>query len=59
MGRNKKIFALYRGDDLITSGTIDEIAAKRGLSPDTIRHYCRPAYRRRTSENAYRCVAVE
>jgi hypothetical protein len=31
--------ALYRGDELIDSGTIKEIAERRGVRKDTIRWY--------------------
>jgi hypothetical protein len=39
--------ALYRGDELIDSGTIKEIAERRGVRKDTIRWYLTGAGQRR------------
>jgi hypothetical protein len=39
--------ALYRGDELIDSGTIKEIAERRGVRKDTIRWYLTGAGHRR------------
>lgn len=55
--------ALYRGDDLIDSGTIQEIADRRGVQKMTIRYYLTPIGHRRAdarkkSESGIRGVRV-
>jgi hypothetical protein len=42
--------ALYRGDELIDSGTIKEIAERRGVRKDTIRWYLTGAGHRRADK---------
>lgn len=46
-----KMYALYKGDDLLGIGTLAEIAAERGVKVDTIYFYKSPSYRKRTSED--------
>jgi hypothetical protein len=41
--------AMYRGDELIDSGTIKEIAERRGVRKDAIRWYLTCAGCRRTA----------
>jgi hypothetical protein len=55
--------ALYRGDELIDSGTIKDIAERRGVRKDTIRWYLtgaghRRADRRKDQSKAMRVVRV-
>jgi hypothetical protein len=55
--------ALYRGDELIDSGTIKEIAERRGVRKDTIYWYTtaaghRRADRRKDQSQAVRAVRV-
>ena len=54
---------LYRGDDIIDSGTIQEIADRRGVLKSTIRWYLtgagfRRAERRKDQRKAIRVVRV-
>ena len=42
-----KEYALYKGEDLLEIGTIEEIAAKQNVKYDTIRFYGTPIYKRR------------
>lgn len=42
-----KIYALYKGETLLSTGTMWEIAEDMGVSIKTIRHYSFPAYRRK------------
>ena len=44
-------YALYKGDELLDIGTVREIAGRRGVKPDTISYYARPAYQRKGSGN--------
>ena len=57
-----KEYALYKGDDVIAVGTIQEIAAKTNVKPDTIRFYTSPAYEKRLAarkdKNARRMVCT-
>lgn len=45
-----KEYALYKGEELIATGTKREIAEKLGVSPSTVGYYGAPVYARRTSE---------
>jgi len=38
---------MMRGDQIIDEGTIGEVAARRGVQPETIRFYLTKAYERR------------
>lgn len=42
-----KEYALYKGDEFITIGTIDEIAERMGVKKKTIAHYKTPTYLRK------------
>lgn len=46
-GRKEKLFALYKGETMITSGTMQEISQETGLTIATLRFYHSPAYKRR------------
>lgn len=43
----RKIYAMYRGDELLCTGTVYEIAEKMDISVSTVRFYSMPAYRKR------------
>lgn len=59
-GEVHRVHALYRGEELLSIGTIEEIAEERGVSFNTIHHYKFPAYARRTKEgSALRLVCIE
>ena len=45
-----KEHALYKGDELIGTGTVKELADKFGVKPSTISYYHTPTYISRTSE---------
>ena len=56
----KKIFALYKGDEFIDLGTIDELSQRRGIKVNTLRWYARPSYRKqRKRDNCYEVFAIE
>lgn len=60
MKRKKRIYALYKGETYLFDGTIQQIANRLGISPNTVRYYGAPVYKRRTKDdgNAYRLVFV-
>lgn len=43
-----KEYALYKGEQMVAVGTINEIAAERGVKPATIRFYMSGVYQRRS-----------
>jgi hypothetical protein len=45
-----KEYALYKGDELLSIGTIKQIADMQGVHENTIRYYNTAAYRRKLSE---------
>lgn len=53
-GRKPGIYALYKGDEYVTSGTIEEIAAERGVTKGYLRWLRSPAYERRCKKWANR-----
>lgn len=57
--KTKKEYALYKGDDFITMGTIQEIADKLNLSFKTIYYYTTPLYKRRCKNSYKRLMMIE
>lgn len=47
MGRIKREYALYKGDELLAMGTKEEIAKKLGIKRNTVEFYGMPAARKR------------
>lgn len=45
--RDKRIYALYHGDENVCDGTISEIAEHEGVKRDSIYYLTTPCYRRR------------
>lgn len=45
MARPKKEYALYKGDECLAIGTIDEIAKQQGVKKKTILFYHSPWYK--------------
>ena len=54
-------YALYKGDTLLSVGTISEIAEEMGVKKDTILYYRRPVYqeRGRGKESGKRRVLIK
>lgn len=46
-----RIYALYKGDDLLADGTITEISEKTGKTINHLKFLTRPAYRKRIKPN--------
>lgn len=45
--RNENIYALYRGDEYIMDGTLDEIAHARHVKRNSVQWMLHPSYLRR------------
>lgn len=45
--KNKKKFAIYKGDTFICSGTASECAEILGVKDETVRYYLTPTYKKR------------
>jgi hypothetical protein len=41
------IYCLYKGEEFITTGNVDEIAEHVDKKPSTIKYYARESYKRR------------
>lgn len=54
-------YALYKGDDLLAIGTLEELAEFRGVTPNSIYYYSMPAYQRKARKkgNGKRLVAIK
>lgn len=46
----KKEYALYKGEEILCSGTIREIAKHQGIKEATVRFYARPSYKKRIKD---------
>ena len=53
-----KVYALYKGEEFITEGTVYDISNETGTSVNTLRFYSTPAWRKRTKDNAKRLVCI-
>ena len=47
MTKTNKIYALYKGEELIATGTMLQIAYKTGVKLRTIKFYNTPTYKKR------------
>lgn len=48
--RRTKVFAAYRGDTYLMTGTKFQLAEYLGVEPDTIKWYSTPSYRKRVED---------
>lgn len=56
----EKEYALYKGEKLLSMGTIREIAEELNVQEVSIKHYMTPTYAKRTSErNGRRLVELD
>lgn len=53
-----KIYALYKGDEYITDGTLEELARKTGKKEATLKFMTTPSYVSRISDKALRLVSL-
>lgn len=54
-----RVFAVYRGEVLLASGTIKECAKQLDVKESSVTFYRTPTYAKRTSENARRLVRLD
>lgn len=57
-----KEYALYKGEQMVAIGTVNEIAEDRGVKPETIRFYMSGVYQRRAKSkinNRLQLVKIE
>lgn len=55
-----KIYELYKGYELLATGTVNEIAHEVGVKPATVRFYGSPAHQRRVKgENTRMLMEVD
>ncbi|EPC3895862.1 hypothetical protein ACRZK3_000300 [Listeria monocytogenes] len=52
-------YALYKADELLIIGTVDELAEFQKVKCETILFYATPSYRKRTSEKGLRTIRLE
>jgi len=48
----KQVYALYKGDDLLTIGTITEIALNQNVKPNTVKFYGTKVYKDRIKKRS-------
>lgn len=53
-----KIYALYKGEDLLADGTIQEISEKTGKTTDFLKWMTYPTYKERCKPNGKRLQMV-
>lgn len=50
--RNQNIYAMYKGDTYICEGTLDELAAQRGISYRSMQWYLSPSSQKRIEQQS-------
>lgn len=55
-GRPPGIYAMYKGEEVLAMGTIEEIAQKMGITIETVRYMTSPSHRKRCRGNNHREV---
>lgn len=56
----KQEYAIYKGDDLVDMGTLQELAQRRGIKAKNLLYMGTPTYARRTNpDRATRLVKLE
>jgi hypothetical protein len=53
------MYALYKGDNILTIGTIRELALYLGVKERTVMFYSTPTYRKRNKGNNYLVIKIE
>ena len=54
-----KEYAMYKGDECIAIGTIDEIAKRLNVKVKTIKFYLTPTYKKRVKKSKNRRELIE
>lgn len=52
-------YALYKCEELLKIGTVDELAEFRKVKRETILFYATPTYRKRTTEKGLRVIKLD
>ncbi|EGC1201767.1 hypothetical protein H8479_000043 [Listeria monocytogenes] len=52
-------YALYKADELLIIGTVDELAEFQEVKRETILFYATPSYRKRTTDKGLRVIRVD
>lgn len=55
---HKRIYALYKGDEFISEGTIREISKATGKTVDFLRHMTYPVYEKRCGNGVKRLKMI-
>ena len=53
-----KIYALYKGEELLADGTLSEIAKKMGIKANSVLFYRSPTYQQRAKKVRNRRILV-
>ncbi|MFV2030806.1 hypothetical protein [Neisseria sp. S1] len=53
---NTKIYALYKGENLIDMGTVYQLTKRQNVQVKTIRYYQTPTYKKRNHGNNHRTL---
>lgn len=62
---NTRVYALYKGDTFADMGTLQEMADRRGIKPETLYYYSMPAQLKRIKRrhcdihHCFICVNLE
>lgn len=59
MSKKEKIYALYKGENLIADGTIQEIHERTGKKVDTLLSMTCPVYKKRIKNGKNRLCMTE
>ncbi|EFP2101527.1 hypothetical protein HQJ17_002947, partial [Listeria monocytogenes] len=58
-GEGMTEYALYKADELLIIGTVDELAVFQKVKRETILFYATPSYRKRTTDKGLRVIRVD
>lgn len=53
-----KEYALYKGEEMLAIGTLDELAAWKGVARKTIQFYQYPTYQKRAKNSKNRMIVI-
>lgn len=52
--KEKNVYSLYKGEDILAIGTMSEIAKEHGVARETVKHWASKAYRKRLASRPRR-----
>ncbi|MBF2450257.1 hypothetical protein [Listeria welshimeri] len=58
-GAGVKEYALYKADELLIIGTVEELAEFQKVKRETILFYATPTYQKRTTDKGLRVIRVD